>query len=39
MYETCTINRPLSDDNMNKISENMMNQLKEIARTQYEKDE
>ena len=39
MYETCTINRPLSDDNMNNISENMMNQLKEIARTQYEKDE
>lgn len=33
------MHRKAYDDNMNKISENMMNQLKEIARTQYEKDE
>ena len=38
MDATCTINRQLNDDDMNKISENMMNQLKEMARAQYEKN-
>lgn len=38
MDAACTINRQLNDDDMNKISENMMNQLKEMARAQYEKN-
>lgn len=32
-----TVNRNLDDDNTNRMSENMMNQLKEMARAQYEK--
>ena len=38
MDAVCTINRQLNDDDTNKISENMMNQLKEMARAQYEKN-
>ena len=33
-----TVNRNLDDDNTNRMSENMMNQLKEMARAQYEKN-
>lgn len=38
MVAEYTVNRNLDDDNTNRMSENMMNQLKEMARAQYEKN-